>query len=103
MYVVDLTFFLGLVAVTTLVAGTAVRMFHPAPARSMGQAVRALVDWAGMFAIFFGANTALGAVVILLFRGITPHFVPVYKLENIHLLVLSAAQAFIFQKLWKSE
>jgi hypothetical protein len=103
MYVVDLIFFLGLVAVTTLISCAAVRMVRPVPAGSMGQAIRALVDWAGMFAIFFGANAVLGAGVILLIRGITPRFIPIYTVDNIHLLVLSAAQAFVFQKWWKGE
>ena len=103
MYLEDLIFFLGLVAVTTLIAGAAARMVGPAPAGSMGHAIRALVDWAGMFVMFFGANAVLGAAVILLIRGITPHFITVYTIKNIHLLVLSAAQAFVFQKWWKSE
>jgi len=103
MYLVDLMFFLGVVAVTTLSARAAARMVRPVPARSMGHAIRALIDWAGMFVIFFGANAVLGAALILLVRGITPNFIPVYTLDNIHLLVLSAVQAFVFQKWWKGE
>ena len=103
MYLVDLIFFLGIVAVTTLISGAAVKMLRPAPARSMGQAIRAFIDWSGIFAVFFTANLGLGAAVLLLIRGFTPHFVPIYTLDNVHLLVLSAAQAFVFQKWWKGE
>lgn len=103
MYLVDLMFFLGLIAVTTLIAGSAARLVRPAPERSVGHAIRALVDWAGMFAIFFGANAVLGAAVILLIRGITPYFISIYTIDNVHLFVLSAAQAFVFQKWWNRE
>ena len=53
--------------------------------------------------IFLAANVALGAAVILLIRGFTPHFVTLYTLESVLLLVLSAAQAFIFQISWRRE
>ena len=101
MYLADLIFFLGIGAVTTLISIAAVRVVRPAPARSVGEAIRALIDWAGMFALFFGANLALATAVLLLIRVFTPHFVPIYTVDNIHLLVLSGAQAFVFQKWWK--
>ena len=103
MYFAHFIFFLGLVGVTTLVSCAAVKIVRPAPAKSFGYAIRAFVDWAGMFVIFFGANVVLATAVILLIRGITPYFVSIYTVEDIDLLVLSAAQAFVFQKWWKGE
>jgi hypothetical protein len=56
-----------------------------------------------MFAIFLTANLMLGTAVILLIRALTPHFVALYALENLLMLVLSAAQAFVFQAWWRRE
>jgi hypothetical protein len=103
MYFAHFIFFLGLVGVTTLVSFAAVKKVQPASARSIGPAIRAFVDWAGMFAIFFAANVALATAVILLIRGITSYFVSIYMIDDIHLIVLSAVQAFVFQKWWKGE
>jgi len=69
----------------------------------MSAAVRALFDWAGVFALFFAANLALGAVVILLLRGITQRFYALYGLQNLLLLILSAGQAFVFQMWWRDD
>ena len=91
------------VAATTLFSCSAARMVRAVPSRSIRQAIWALIDWAGMFVIFLAANVALGAAVILLIRGFTPHFVTLYTLESVLLLVLSAAQAFIFQISWRRE
>jgi len=56
-----------------------------------------------MFAVFLAANLTLGAAVILLVRALTPRFVALYTLENLLLLILSAAQAFVFQAWWKRD
>ena len=57
----------------------------------------------GTFAFFFGLNVALGLTIILLIRAFTSHFVSVYVLGNLMLVILSAGQGFVFQLLWRRE
>jgi hypothetical protein len=100
----ELIFMAALVGATTLVAFAAAKALSPsAAAGSIPQALRALLDWAGMFAIFLAANLMLGAALILLIRALTPRFVALYTLENLLMLILSATQAFVFQVWWRRE
>jgi hypothetical protein len=99
----EVIFALGLVIVTSLLAYGGSNKFRARSARPMSAAVRALFDWAGVFALFFTANLALGAVVILILRGVTQRFYALYGLENFLLLILSAAQAFVFQMWWRGD
>jgi len=69
----------------------------------MRAAIRALLEWVGTFAFFFAVNLILGVVVVFLVRTLTPRFVALYVLENLLLLVLSAAQAFVFLYWWKRD
>jgi hypothetical protein len=104
MVLTELVFIAALVGATTLVAFAAAKALRfPAAAGSILQALTALVDWAGMFAIFLAANLALGGAVIMLIRALTPRFVALYALDNLLMLVLSAAQAFVFQAWWKRD
>ena len=99
----EVTFAVGLVIVTSLLAHRGSNKFRARSAMPISAAVRALFDWAGVFVLFFAANLALGAVVILLLRGITGRFYTLYGLENFLLLILSAAQAFVFQMWWRGD
>ena len=100
----ELIFLAALVGATTLAAFAAAKALSPPPAaRSVFQALKALLDWAGLFAIFLAANLLLGAAVILLIRALTPRFIALYELENLLMLILSAAQAFVFQAWWRRE
>lgn len=99
----ETAFVFGLACITTIVFYAVAKAFRREPARPIGQAVRALLDWAGMFAVFLGANVALGLAVILAVRGLTPRFLAFYALESIWVLILSGAQAFIFQAWWKGD
>jgi len=104
MELTELIFMAALVGATTLAAFAAAKaLSSPRAAGSILQALRALLDWAGMFAIFLAANLMLGAAVILLIRALTPRFVALYTLENLLMLILSAAQAFVFQSWWRRE
>lgn len=103
MNVQEMAFVFGLVCVTTIVFFAVAAALRPARSRSFGQAIRAFFDWAGMFALFLGVNLAAGVAVILAIRGLTPRFLPLYALESLLLLVLSGAQAFIFQAWWKGD
>ena len=99
----ELIFAVGVVIVTSLVTYGASNKLHPRSARPMSEAIRTLFDWAGVFVLFFAANLALGLVVIFLLRGITQRFFALYGLENFLLLILSAAQAFVFQMWWRGD
>jgi hypothetical protein len=99
----EVIFAVGLVIATSLVAYGGSNKFRARSARPMSAAVREMFDWAGVFALFFAANLALGAVVILILRGITQRFYALYGLENFLLLILSAAQAFVFQMWWRGD
>jgi hypothetical protein len=67
----------------------------------MRQAIRAFFEWVGMFAFFFLANLAVGVLFVFLIRTFTPRFVALYALQNVFLLILSGAQAFVFHYLLK--
>src|SRR6185369_1169188 len=70
-------------------------------AGSLTEAAGALLDWAGLFSLFFAANMALGVLLILVIRSVTPFFVSLYLLDNGLSLILSAVQAFLFLHWWK--
>ena len=65
------------------------------------EAVRALLDWAGLFSLFFGANIALGVLFVLVVRSVTPFFVSLYLLDSALLPILSAVQAFLLLHRWR--
>src|SRR6516165_5618543 len=68
---------------------------------SLAEAASALLDWAGLFSLFFGANLALGVLFVLVVRSITPLFVSLYLLESAVLPILSAVQAFLLLHWWR--
>jgi hypothetical protein len=91
-------FVLTLVLVTSALAYLITRRQQPLPTRSLLTAFGALLDWAGLFALFTSANLAIGTVLILLIRGFTPRFVSLYELESVFLLIFSGVQAFVFHQ-----
>ncbi len=93
-FIILLTFF------TSLVAYEITKTQRVAKGISLRPAVRALLEWIGVFAFFLVVNLTLGATVILLIRSLTPRFLSLYDLDNPLFLVLSAAQSFIFQFGW---
>jgi hypothetical protein len=62
-----------------------------------------LFEWIGAFAVFLAVNVALGAAIIIVIRSLTRRFIGVYDLENPLILVLSAAQGFIFHVWWNRD
>jgi hypothetical protein len=97
----DNFFIFFLVAATSVIAYQATRVNREFIGPKLRTALRALVDWVGTFSLFFAANLVLGVVVVLLLRTFLPRFVSLYLLENLLLLILSAAQAFVFHHWWK--
>jgi hypothetical protein len=47
------------------------------------QALAALLDWIGLFAVFFYGQSDARPVSILMIRGLTPRFVSLYELQNL--------------------
>ena len=84
------------VAVTSLVAYRMAGIDRGKEA-SLRPAIRMLLEFVGVFVLFFVLNIAAGAAIILLIRGLTPRFVPLYRLVDVLVAVFSAAQAFLFQ------
>lgn len=91
----------------SLVAGTssaalwwARRRGHaPAPGAFRAAAARAL-ECVGLTAAFFACNLALGALLTLVIRALTPLFVSLYLSADVSLLVLSVLQALVYQR-WR--
>jgi hypothetical protein len=99
----QIVFAVGLVAITSLLTYRGGNQFRRRRPRNISAAFGALFDWVGVFTLFLSANLALGAVVIFLLRAVTRRFFALYGLENSLLLVLSAAQAFVFQTWWRHD
>jgi hypothetical protein len=95
---VDSLFIIFLVALTSVLAYYAMHWNNRTRIRD---AFRALFEWAGTFSLFLVTNLVLGASIVLVVRTITPRFVSLYMLQNVLLLILSAAQAFVFHQWWK--
>src|SRR5262249_11839789 len=92
-----------LVALTSAAAYQIVRNNCRSARTALADALGSLIECVGAFVLFFFVNLVLGAVVIFLIRGFTPLFVPLYGLESLPLVLLSAAQAFVFQRCWKTD
>jgi hypothetical protein len=88
-------FIVFLVVVTSLIVSATTK-----GSRDMS-AMRALFEWIGASALFVVLNMTIGAVIILLIRSLTTHFVALYGLQSLMLLVLSFAQGFVFQFWWR--
>lgn len=92
-----------LVLITSTIAYRATGRSRAAGPGSLRVAIHALLDYVGAFAVFVIFNLSAGAIFILLIRGFTPYFVGLYQLKNPMLLVLSAAQGFVFQLWWRHD
>jgi len=91
----------------SLVAATSAAALHLAGRRGGGGAPGALreallhaLECMGLTIVFFGANLALGALLTLVVRALTPLFVSLYLSADVSLLVLSALQALVYQR-WR--
>ena len=94
-------FVILLVAITSAIAYAA--SSRNTITRSMRRAIRTLVECVGAFALFLAFNLAAGAAIVFLIRGLTSRFIALYELQSLLLVILSAAQGFVFQLWWKRE
>jgi hypothetical protein len=94
-------FLLSLVAATSAAAlyGASRRGQAGTPGALRG-AVRDALECVGLTIVFFVANLALGALLTLVVRALTPLFVSLYLSADVSLLVLSALQALVYQR-WR--
>jgi hypothetical protein len=92
----------------SLVAATSAGALHQARRRERALAPGALraavldaLECVGLTVAFFAANLALGALLTLVIRALTPLFVSLYLSADVSLLVLSALQALVYQR-WRA-
>lgn len=90
---------LAAVAGTSLIGWAVVQRLHPGRRVSLREAAGALLEWIGVFAVFTAANVAVGVLTVFLIRGFTPWFVSLYGMQDLLLVLFSAAQAFLFTRL----
>ena len=92
----DAVFLMMLVAATS---GLALHLEHrrgrTVDARSLRAAAGRAAECIGLTAVFFAANLALGALLTLAIRGLSPLFVSLYLSTDVSLLVLSLLQALV--------
>ena len=94
-------FLLGLPIVTSVLAFLVVgHVLGLARVTLAGAGARAL-ELLGMSAIFLALNVALGLVVILSVRALTPVFLSVYVLNDSAIVALSLLQGLVFES-WRS-
>ena len=96
----ELGFALLLFLLTMIFAYLLANRVRPLRIQSLVTAAGTLLEWTGLCTVFLAANLALGLLLILAIRGLTPLFISVYELENLFLLILSAAEAFVVQQCW---
>jgi hypothetical protein len=91
----------------SLVAATSAGALHLARRRGrrvapgeLRAAALGALECAGLAVVFFVANLALGALLTLVVRALTPLFVSLYLSADVSLLVLSALQALVYQR-WR--
>jgi hypothetical protein len=94
-------FLLSLVAATSAAAlHLARRRGASGPPEALGAAIGDALECVGLTAVFFATNLALGALLTLAVRAVTPLFVSLYLSGDVSLLVLSALQALVYQR-WR--
>jgi hypothetical protein len=95
-------FLLSLVAATSAGAlSLARRRGHAAPPEALRAAALDALECVGLTVVFFVANLALGALLTVMVRAVTPLFVSLYLSGDVSLLVLSALQALVYQR-WRA-
>ena len=65
--------------------------------RGLAVAVLSTVEIVGATTIFFVVNLAIGAVLVLTVRQLTPYYPSLYEVADVALLILSLLQALIFE------
>jgi len=98
----DATFLLTVAALAS--AGTYVvarRGWRLAPG-GLRPALLRLLEWAGLVALFYALDVAVGLLVVAVLRRLTTGFVSAYMVGDGTLVALSALQAVVLQW-WRAE
>ena len=93
----ETSFLLGLVALTSAVAGVVGARVLGLPVGRLGDAVGRMLETLGIVVLFFAVNLAIGAAAILAVRAAGPTFVSLYVADDLALLALSLFQGLAFQ------
>jgi hypothetical protein len=65
--------------------------------RRLGIAILTAVEVIGATTVFFAANLAIGVLLVLTVRRLTPFYPSLYEVADVALLILSLLQALIFE------
>lgn len=87
----------AIVAVTSIAALVAFTRGQARPVRRLGRAVAVALETIGATVLLFALNTAIGAIVVLAGRRLTPIYLSLYDVSDVALLILSLFQALVFQ------
>lgn len=88
--------FLLLVPVATSLGAFLIARRAGPGSRGLGDAVRLVLELAGISTLFLVANLALGVAIVLVFRTVTSRFVSIYVLNDLTLVALSFLQGAVF-------
>ena len=88
-------FLLMLTVTTSLLAGLLVRGPEPG-SRTLGRAVAAMLEMAGIAVLFLACNLMLGAAIVLAIRSASSVFVSIYMLNDVSLVALSILRGAVF-------
>lgn len=93
---------LGLVLLSSLVAGLLARRLFRLRAAALGPALVRLLEWAGLTVGFYALNLLLGVLAVIVLRQLRGGFVSLYLNTDNTIVLLSALQAAVLQW-WRSE
>jgi hypothetical protein len=79
---------------TSLTAGLIARRAGPGH-RGLADAVRLVLELAGISTLFLVGNLALGVAIVLAIRLLSPFFVSIYVLNDLSLVALSFLQGAV--------
>ena len=94
---------LVLVLITSILAFVLTKNRAPHDTISLRRAIQTLLECLGTASVFLALNIAIGLVLILAVRSVTPLFVSLYLLNDLLLIVLSVVEGFVFQLWWRAE
>ena len=80
---------------TSLAAGLVARRAGPGH-RGLADAVRLVLELAGISTLFLVGNLALGVAIVLAIRLLSSFFVSIYVLNDLSLVALSFLQGAVF-------
>jgi hypothetical protein len=82
---------------TSAVAAALAIYRHGWSMAGLGRGILTAVETVGAVAIFFAINVAIGIVLVLGGRVLTPFYLSLYEMADVALLVLSTLQALVYQ------